>query len=155
MELHFLADRVEAVPVVARWYFNKWGHRIEGNSFENTCEKIRGMLNRERPPLHIVAVEQCQILGVARFMLREMDGYPHREHWLGGVYVAPYARRAGIAAKLVLRIVEIARSYGAKELYLQTERTDGGLYARLGWMPLERTHYQGVDVLVMVKKLTP
>jgi hypothetical protein len=36
-----------------------------------------------------------------------------------------------------------------RTFYLQTERHDGGLYARLGWQPLEEVHYHGVDVLVM------
>ena len=34
-------------------------------------------------------------------------------------------------------------------LHLQTDDLSGGLYARLGWRPLERVHYIGREVLVM------
>src|ERR1041384_6254418 len=99
MEFEFLADHPDAVPLVARWYFDQWGHRMAGNSYEKTCERIRGKLNRLRPPLHVVAVEAGAILAVAQIKLREMDIYPDKEHWLGGVFVSPDFRGKGIATE--------------------------------------------------------
>ena len=153
MDFQLLADRVEAIPIIAQWYFDEWGHMVVGNSFEKSCERIRGKLNRDKPPLHMLAKEGEKVLGVAQFKLREMEIYPEREHWLGGVFVAPEARGGGIASMLSLRIAEIAQTLGATKLFLQTERLDGGLYARLGWLPLERVRYHGVEVLVMEKEL--
>ena len=153
MELVLLADHQEAVPVVARWYHDEWGYQVPDSSYAKACEGLRAELNRDRPPLSVVAVDGRTPIGAAQLKIREMDIFPDREHWLGGVYVADEARGHGTAAKLATRIADIARSFGIGTLYLQTERHDGGLYASLDWHPVERTHYRGPEVLVMAKEL--
>jgi hypothetical protein len=40
-----------------------------------------------------------------------------------------------------------------KNLYLQTEALDGGLYKRLGWNVMETIEYDSVRVAVMVRQL--
>jgi GNAT superfamily N-acetyltransferase len=153
--MHFvlLADRTNAVPIVARWYFDEWGHAAADNTFERTCARINGKLNRDRAPLHVLAIEDDQVLGVAQLKLREMNMYPEWEHWLGGVFVPPQARGRGIASALCSKVQETAFSLGICALYLQTEKLDGGLYARLGWRGVDRVRYNGYDVLVMEKLL--
>lgn len=153
MELKFLADVPEAVPLISQWYFDKWGHKIKDNSVEKITERVRGMLNRDKIPLHIVAVENNKILGVSQLKIREMDIYPEKEHWLGGVYVDSAARGKGLATILVSKCLELAKQFGVTTLYLQTERFDGGLYAPLGWQAIEKVHYNGLDVLVMQKAI--
>ena len=150
--MHFtlLADRPDAVPTVARWYFDEWGQAVPGNTYAKTCERINGGLNRDRLPLHLLAVDGDRVLGVARLKLREMSIYPDREHWLGGVYVASAARGRGLASALCREARDLAASLGVSSLHLQTERLDGGLYARLGWRAVEQVRYNGHEVLVMV-----
>ena len=81
---------------------------------------------------------------------------PGQSHWLSGVYVDLPWRSRGIASSLCSEILDAARSRGVEQLYLQTERLDGGLYAKLGWMPLGHHHEEyGVEQLVMVKDLLP
>lgn len=153
MELRFLADFPEAIPVISQWYFDEWGHKMKGNSVENIVGRIRGMLNRDKIPLHVVALENGQIMGVSQLKIREMDIYPEKEHWLGGVFVRPEARGRGLATRLIERCLRLAESFGVETLYLQTERLDGGLYARLGWLPIEKTHYNGLHVVVMERPM--
>jgi GNAT superfamily N-acetyltransferase len=153
MELKFLADVPEAIPQISQWYFDEWGHKIKDNSVEKISERIRGMLNRDRIPLHILAVENNKILGVSQLKIREMEIYPEKEHWLGGVYVDSSERHRGLASVLVSRCLELAKQFRVATLYLQTERLDGGLYAHLGWRPIEKVHYNGLHVLVMENKL--
>jgi GNAT superfamily N-acetyltransferase len=83
-----------------------------------------------------------------------MDIYPEKEHWLGGVFVAPEHRGEQIATGVIHKALEKAKALHVETLYLQTEYLDGGLYRRLGWRPLDRVNYHGLDVLVMEKKLT-
>jgi GNAT superfamily N-acetyltransferase len=155
MHFQLLADRADAVPTVARWYFDQWGHEVLGNSFETTCERLQGQLNRDRLPLPLLALEGDTVVGVAKLKLHEMvDLYPDRQPWLGGVFVSPESRGKGVASQLALRIAAMATSLGAEQIYLQTTALDGGLYARLGWHPIEQVHHRGLDVLVMEKKLT-
>ena len=40
-----------------------------------------------------------------------------------------------------------------RQLHLQTEQLDGGIYARLGWAPREQIEYRGIQVLVMENDL--
>ena len=153
MQFAFLADRPEAIATVARWYFDEWGHSVPGNTFDDTLARIKGKLNRDRPPIHVLAIEDDRVLGVAQLKLREMSIYPAREHWLGGVFVQPASRSRGIASALCLKAQEVAASFGIRSLYLQTERLDGGLYARLGWRGVDRVRYNEYDVLVMEHQL--
>lgn len=154
MELKFLADHEVAIPTIARWYYDEWGYKDANNSYEKTCERIRGKLNRDKVPLHIVAVDGENILGVAQLKIREMDIYPDKDYWLGSVYVAAEARGRKVASHLCERVIQVAQSLHIPTLYLQTDKIDdGGLYARLGWKPIEQVYYNGLDVLVMEKDL--
>ena len=110
-------------------------------------------LNKDKLPLSLVAYDGSQLTGGAQLKFREMSIYPEKEHWLGAVYVAPEFRGRGIAAKMIKRILELAVQHQVPCLYLQTEHLDGGLYARMGWVPEEQVHYEGVEVLVMKKPL--
>ena len=153
MQIELLADRHDAIPVVAQWSFEQWGRRVAGNTLEASVERVMQRLNREQPPLGIVATDGRMILGTAQLKIREMDIYPQYEHWLGGVYVAPQARGKGLGSRLAQEIAARARAFDIAKLYLQTEKLDGGLYARLGWKPIEQVHYHGMHVLVMVREL--
>ena len=81
------------------------------------------------------------------------EHFPDREHWLGGVYVSADFRGHAIGGQLADRIAAKATEFGVTDLYLQTERLDGGLYAGRGWVPLERVRNKNIDVQVMVRKL--
>jgi GNAT superfamily N-acetyltransferase len=153
LKFELLADRQDAIPIVARWYFEEWGSYVPYNSIEQTIDRISEKLNREELPVHILAVEEEQVLGVAQFKLREMDIYPEKEFWLGGLFVSPTSRGKGIGSALANKIATVATDFGAKDLYLQTEALDGGLYRQLGWQSIETIRYNGVHVSVMVRKL--
>ncbi len=153
LKFEFLADRQDAIPIVARWYFEEWGYNVPGNSVEQTIDRLNKKLNRDKLPLPVLAVEAEKILGVAQLKLHEMDIYPEREFWLGSLFVEPKFRGKGIGSALANKIVAIAADFGIKELYLQTEAVDGGLYQQLGWDSIETVRYKGVDVTVMVRKI--
>jgi GNAT superfamily N-acetyltransferase len=154
LEFAFLADRVDAVPVISEWYFEEWGHLIEGDSFERTRERIEGYLNRDKIPFILVATKNNEFVGAAQLRYREMaEMFPDKEHWLGGVYVAASHRGQGCGLQIVEKIVEIAPRYGVETLHLQTEALDGGLYAHLGWTPCAQVASHGLNVLVMEQRL--
>ena len=148
----FLADIQDAIPTVAQWYYEEWG-KVPGNSVTKMIERIKGKLNRDKPPFHILAVLEERVLGVAQFKLREMSIYPEKEFWLGSLYVAPEFRGCGVGSALAQRIATIAKDFGVEEIYLQTEALDGGLYQNLGWHIIEETEYNNVRVAVMVRQL--
>lgn len=155
MQYQLLSDRPDAIPVVARWLYEEWGRTIEGNTVEKACERLSQRVSKDHLPLHVLAVENGVVVGFAALKIREMDVYPDREHWLGSVYVPQEQRGQGIATFLIQTVVSMAPRYGVSMLSLQTEREDGGLYGKLGWVPVERIRYHGVDVTVMERYLKP
>lgn len=153
MDFVYLADRPDAIPTIAEWYFNQWGYLHEVNSVEKTIRILQHYLNRDEIPLVLLAVEEDEIIGAVQLKYYEMNIYPKKEHWIGGVYVSPTHRRRKVAERLVQKAIGIAKTNGVERLYLQTQKQDGGLYKRLGWKPLEKVKYRGQEVLVMKKLL--
>ena len=100
MELKPLSDHPDAIPVIGQWYFDEWGHKINNNTYEKTCERLSGDLKQQQFPYCFVAVENETLIGAARLKLREMDIYPDYEHWLGSVFVPLAARGGGVAGRM-------------------------------------------------------
>ena len=153
MELEYLANNKKAIPILANWYFEEWGHLEKGNTLDKVTEKLHSYLNTDKVPLIILAIEEKEILGAAQLKYREMDIYPDKEHWLGGVYVSKKHRGNKIAEQVIHKVVSIATKLMVYKIYLQTEDLSGGMYCRLGWQPIEQVNYRGLDVLVMEKQI--
>lgn len=152
MRFEFLADRLDTIPLLARWYNQEWGQRLLNESLRDTTRRLDQYLQRERIPFILVLAQGEELLAAAQLKYREMgEQYPDREHWLGGVFVAPEHRGRGLGRRIANEIACRAPAYGVHTLYLQTERLDGGLYQNIGWAPLERAEHYGLEVLVMAR----
>jgi len=153
INIGYLADHPEFISQIATWYFTEWGHKESGVTEEGIRERLYTKLNKGHAPIPIVARVDENLVGTAQLKIREMDIYPDKEFWLGGVYVDSKARKQSVGKLLATRVEEIARQLEIKEIYLQTANLTGGLYAKLGWMPLEQIKHQGTNVLLMYKEL--
>lgn len=154
MQFEFLANRLDAKPVIGRWYHREWGLRLQGETEQQSIDRLNEYLHIDRLPFILLATEGTALLGAVQLKYREMaDLYPDKEHWLGGVYVAPDHRNRGIGSLMAEEIAARAPEYGVKTLYLQTEQLDGGLYRRLGWQPIESVDNHGTQVLVMERSV--
>lgn len=153
MQLAYLTDHPEFLPILANWYFEEWGYLDKDRTLDTEIENLRNYLNKKHLPLVLLAIEEHELLGAAQLKYHEMSIYTDKEHWLGGVYVAEKHRGQGIARQIIEALIEMAADLDIKKLYLQTEKLDGGLYRRLGWEPLEQVNYRKVDVLVMEKNI--
>jgi GNAT superfamily N-acetyltransferase len=150
VQFDFLVNHQEAMPTIGRWYFDRWDHRVPGRTVEYSISRLDHYLNADRIPFMLVAIEAGDIVATAQLKYREMeDLFPEKEHWLGGVYVAPESRGRGVGSRIADEIALRAPSYGVQTLHLQTEQLDGGIYARLGWTPAERAETRGFPVVVM------
>ena len=153
IELQFLADQQQYLPQLARWYFDEWGALTQAHSVQVVETRLQEYLNADKIPLVITASIDNELAGAVQLKFREMTIYPDKEHWLGGVYVGQQFRGGKVASTMVRRALTLARGMGIGALYLQTIRLDGGLYAKLGWKPVEKVVYRGLEVLVMVNHL--
>lgn len=153
IQIAYLADYPHFVPQIAAWTYDEWGRHYPGNSVQKACDSLNAKLNHDHAPIPIVALAEAQPVGTSQLKIREMEQFPDYEYWLGDVYVASRVRGQGIGELLVKRIEEISQQLGIQELYLQTEMLTGGLYARLGWLPLEQVDNNGLRVVIMRKDL--
>ena len=99
MEIKYLADVPEAVPVVARWLFDEWGQYREGNSLEKVRGRLELSLNPSTLPHILIATNENNIpLGTAS--LRYSDGIKQKRNlhpWLASVYVPKEHRKKVLA----------------------------------------------------------
>ncbi|KMU66265.1 GCN5-related N-acetyltransferase [Stenotrophomonas maltophilia] len=145
------ADALERQQL-ARWYHAEWG-RDAGLSLEQELQRLNPPQDAEGFPHLIAAFDDGQVVGAVQLKRREMQAFPQYEHWLGSVFVAESHRGRGLAGGLVEQAAAQAVRMGVSDLYLQTEALDGGLYARLGWNPLQEIDNRHYRVLVMVRRL--
>ena len=153
MQIEYLKNSPDAIPQIAKWYFDEWSYLSPNKTIDDMQQELNMYLNTDKVPLMLVAIIDDEVVGVTQLKFREMSIYPDKEHWLGGVYVAEKERGKGVGAQLLNRTLEIAKSIGIELLHLQTLRLTGGLYKDLGWEAIEQVNYRNEDVLVMARKL--
>lgn len=153
MKLQYLKERKELVPTVAKWYFEEWGYEDENRTLDIEISDLEKTLNKVKIPLTIIATDEGQLIGTGQLKWKEMSIYPTKEYWLGGVFVKPQNRGAGIAYQIVEQLIDIARVLQIKKLYLQTEKLNGGLYSRMGWKEIEQITYHNIPILVMERDI--
>lgn len=154
---HVLLSQYPALlPTVAAWYFTQWGSHVPGRSAADECQRLEVFLHEGALPLLLIALEGNEPVAAAQLKFHERTERPERQHWLGGVYVCSPHRGRGLAATLVEDLMNRAAALGVRDVYLQTEADDGGLYRRLGWLPLESVgHDGGFPVQIMLRRLAP
>jgi GNAT superfamily N-acetyltransferase len=143
-----LADHPDALPILAQWQHAEWGDLREGDTLEKRTTRLKGVCNRNRIPLTVVAREGTKVFGSASLVLHDMETRMELTPWLAGVFVGEPYRRKGIGAALVRRIVNEASRLDVRRLYLYTVHSER-LYSALGWMLYERTRYRDRDVVIM------
>lgn len=149
-----LSQAPHLLPVVARWYFDTWGHRVTGWTLEDEQQRLEVFLHDNELPVLLMATHNDAPIAAAQLKFHERTERPERLHWLGGVFVCPAYRGHALASALIRELMRKAYGYGVREVFLQTEHDSGGLYAQLGWERLEQqTHRTGVAVRIMRRAL--
>ncbi len=88
VKFEYLSDRPEAIPKIARWYYDEWGHLVETETYETSIERLQEYLAANQMPLMVLAVEANEIIGVAQLKYHEIEEvYPDLINWVGGLYV--------------------------------------------------------------------
>ena len=153
MQFEYLADHPDMVPQVIAWWHTIWADRM-GPDIDALEQQLHTSLQKEALPIHILAMVEGAAVGTAVLKMQELaELFPDRQFWLGSVFVAPRFRGGRIASELAEKIVELAQARGLPHLYLQTVNLSGGLYANLGWEPVQRFQYRNVETLLMCKTL--
>jgi len=158
LQITRLADRPDAVDVVARWDFEEWGTGDEEVGLEVTRRRFACWATDGGIPCAYVAVVDDEVCGSASLVDHDMSDPPEGTQdlrpWLSGVYVKPEHRKTGLGAALVEAVEKAASNLHHPRLYLYTGPvTAVKFYAPMGWEKILSPIYGGEEVVVMQKVL--
>jgi len=148
VQIEFLADRPEFIPLLAEWHHHEWAYLRPGFSLADRIAMLHERSGRHELPITFVASSGAELLGSAMLVAHDMETRPQYSPWLAGVFISPAHRRRGIGRALSEHVVRVAAGLGFATLYLYTPSAQD-FYSRLGWSILERAHYRDTDVTVM------
>jgi N-acetylglutamate synthase-like GNAT family acetyltransferase len=148
MDIAYLADHPEHIPILAGWFQEEWGDLAPGRKLEERIKLLREKANRCAVPVSFVAIEHGEPVGSASLVECDMASHDHLTPWLSSVYVTPPCRKQGIGTALINRVSNESKQQGFPKLYLWTPKAEM-FYARRGWQVLERTEYKNKNAVVM------
>jgi predicted N-acetyltransferase YhbS len=155
VNIQYLADCPETVPILATWIFNEWSFLYPEMTLQDVITFLRTRVNKEKLPLTLVAFETGQLAGTVSLKMYDMETRNDMSHWLTSLYVVEPWRRRRIGSSLVETAEKKAAELEIGKLHLFT--TDSGLpglfYSKLGWMVKEKTIYHSYPVIIMEKDL--
>jgi len=99
-------------------------------TYKQLLERIPNC-HKDKLPVCLVAVVDCKCVGTIALVENDLKGKEYTP-WLAALYVDPSFRNQGIGMQLAERLLEVAKEFGCKELYLRTE-TAGDYFRKLGW----------------------
>lgn len=148
LRIEYLADHPDLVPLLADWFFQEWGGRSPNDTLHTFKERLLERMNRNKPPLTLVALRGEEPVGTAALKVQEMETHPQYQYWLGSVYVRENDRGLGVGSTLVEAVIAEAEHLNIQELYLYT-RGKEDFYTKFGWMNIEKSTYRGRSVTIM------
>jgi hypothetical protein len=98
VRIEYLADHVDAIPALACWTLEEWGHSFADATFEELVSEFERRTIPHRIPETFVALEGDTIVGTASIVARDMSirpekqGYRHKagpESYAGGRDTGP------------------------------------------------------------------
>jgi predicted N-acetyltransferase YhbS len=150
MKIEYLADHPRKHREVAELHYGQWPEL--GDSVDAREQSLAMCCRRGEIPLGVVALDQDELCGFALLVPEDFEMRPNLSPWLAGVFVRPRHRRKGVGAALVTRIESEAKALNVEMIYLYTAHSEA-LYARLGWIVIERCAHEGRTYAVMAKRL--
>jgi len=150
MSILSMADRVELIPVVARWHWDEWGGGDPGGSLEAWTQGLRRRLQRDRIPMGWVAMLGREPVGSVALIDHDMATHRELSPWLSGLFVVPDRRAEGVGSALTAHCEAAAAELGVGFLYLYASTAED-FYRRRGWEVVAREPYDREEVAVMVK----
>lgn len=150
--IDLLGHHLDLVPVVARWHWDEWGADYPDSSLDEWTRGLSGKTRTDGLPCSWIAFVGIEPVGSVALELDGVEPRPELKPDLGGLYVLPAFRNRGIGSDLVKACEGGARDFGVSDLYLHTQRAET-LYARLGWVTIERTSFLGQPTAIMRRSL--
>ena len=152
IKIHFLADHVESIPTLVKWFRAQWPDYFADWSDEEMEQDFLLDIPRDHLPSRLVAFYDDELAGT--IILRENGNESLVEYQpeLGGLYVDESCRGHGIGSELVRAGMKLAHDQGYEMVYATTTAAKG-ILERLGWEFVENADYQDGEQLLYQCKL--
>ncbi len=128
----FLADHLDTIPTLARWFRAQWPDYYADMSQEEMEQDFLEDASRDRLPIRLVAFESSELAGTIILRENGTETLPEFQPELGGLYVVASHRGHGIATELVRAGMKAAREQGYETVFATTVAA-AGILERLGW----------------------
>jgi GNAT superfamily N-acetyltransferase len=133
-------------------HHGEWPSPELGSSVDARVQLLAPCCQRRGIPTAVIAMDHEVLCGFALLIKQDFDPRPDLTPWLAGVFVRTQYRNRGVASALVTRIESEAKLLAMPTIYLYTAHSEL-LYARLGWLVVERRMHNNRHYVVMSKSL--
>ncbi len=153
VDIQYLADHQDVVPILSTWIHDEWSYLYPGMTLQDVVSLLRERVNKDKLPLTLVAFEAGEPVGTVSLKMFDMESRSDLSHWLTSLYVVKPWRRRRIGSSLVEAAEKKAAELGIRKLFLFTTDVTlpGPFYSKLGWMVKEKTIYHSYPVIIMEK----
>ncbi len=153
MNIRYLGDHQEVIPVLAGWIYDEWSYLYPEMRLADVVSLLQERIEKKQLPLTLVAIHAGEPVGTVSLRTFDMETRRDLTHWLTSLYVVKPWRRRKIGTRLVMAAEQKAREFGICSLFLYT--TDFILsdlfYSKIGWKVKEKTVYHSHPVIIMEK----
>jgi RimJ/RimL family protein N-acetyltransferase len=147
----FLADYLNAIPTLTKWFRDQWPDYHANMSQEEMEQDFLEDASRDRLPIRLVAFESSELVGTIVLREQGSETLTKCQPELGGLYVVESHRGHGIATELIRAGMQVAREQGYVTVFATTIAA-AGILERLGWEFLKTVvHQDGQTALYQCK----
>lgn len=147
----FLADHLDTIPTLAKWFRDQWPEYHAAMSEEELERDFLEDASRDCLPIRLVAFESNELAGTIILRETNTEMPPEFQPELGGLYVVASHRGHGIATELIQAGMKIALKQGYETVFATTVAA-AGILERLGWEFIQTvTHEDGQTALYRCK----
>jgi N-acetylglutamate synthase-like GNAT family acetyltransferase len=151
LQLAWLRDHMHYSDTLAQWIHEQFAYEYVDQPLADWQRAFAdGQTNGQWQCL--LALEDGQLLGSAALAVDDLPIRPALGPWLACVFVAPHARKRGLAEQLVEGICAQAKASGVTRLYLHTQEKHQ-YYAKRGWQEVEQFQAWGNTQWLMTRQL--
>ena len=101
MDIQYLADQREVVPILADWIYDEWSYLYPEMTRQGIISFLQERGNKEKLPLALVAFEAGEPVGTVSLKMFDMETRRDLPYWLTSLYVVKPWRRIGIGSSLL------------------------------------------------------
>jgi GNAT superfamily N-acetyltransferase len=132
IEIAFLADHPEAIPILTQWFRSQWPEYYAARTLEDIAQDFYPEANRDGLPVRLLAFADGALAGTVTLRDQALRGFPEYQPGIGGLFVAEQHRGRGVGMELVRAGMRLAQRQGYATVYTATV-TARGIVQHLGW----------------------